>query len=241
MVPYPRALMEKSGVTLHPIGLYDLPAAIEAQPSITPASRGFRCLFEAFDDWMAGKYLSLSAEDYGCGGCGRSFFGIQNMPSAEFITFLAETEGLKESRELMERWIEYGRTYKPANGRIVIGRFREDFYDYLKTVTFFVNPDQLSVFMTGAQYFSAPEDIPPVIAPFGAGCMLMLTLFEDMDAPQAMIGGTDMAMRKNLPPDILAFTVTKPMYERLCRLGGKSFLFKPFLAGLRKARGGGSR
>jgi hypothetical protein len=71
--------------------------------------------------------------------------------------------------------------------------------------------------------------------------MLMLTLFEDMDAPQAMIGGTDMAMRKNLPPDILAFTVTRPMYERLCRLGGNSFLFKPFLAGLRKARGEGPR
>ena len=39
----------------------------------------------------------------------------------------------------------------------------------------------------------------------------------------------------------LAFTVTRPMYERLCRLGGNSFLFKPFLAGLRKAREKGSR
>jgi len=74
---------------------------------------------------MAGKYLSLSAEDYGCGGCGRAFFGLQTRPREEFITFLAETEGLKESRELMERWIEHGRTYKPANGRIVIGGLRK--------------------------------------------------------------------------------------------------------------------
>jgi hypothetical protein len=44
-------------------------------------------------------------------------------------------------------------------------------------------------------------------------------------------------MRHYLPPDILAFTVTKPMFERLCSLGERSFLHKPFLTKLRKARG----
>jgi hypothetical protein len=35
---------------------------------------------------------------------------------------------------------------------------------------------------------------------------------------------------------ILAFTVTKPMFEQLCALDERSFLFKPFLKNLRKAR-----
>lgn len=55
--------------------------------------------------------------------------------------------------------------------------------------------------------------------------------------PQAIIGATDIAMRQHLPPDILAFTVTKPMFEQLCALDTRSFLHKPFWRNLRKARG----
>jgi hypothetical protein len=45
-------------------------------------------------------------------------------------------------------------------------------------------------------------------------------------------------MRGDLPADVLAFTVTVPMYERLCGLGDDSFLGKGFLGRLRKARDG---
>ena len=37
---------------------------------------------------------------------------------------------------------------------------------------------------------------------------------------------------------MLAFTVTLPMYERLCSLGDDSYFGKGFLGRLRKARGG---
>jgi hypothetical protein len=90
--------------------------------------------------------------------------------------------------------------------------------------------------MIGAQYDSAPEDPPPVIAPFGSGCRELIP-FRDFDMPQASIGATDIAMRQHLPPDILAFTVTTPMFSRLCELDERSFLYKPFLQRLRKARG----
>ncbi len=85
-------------------------------------------------------------------------------------------------------------------------------------VTFFVNPDQLSALMTGAQYHSSPEDVEPVIAPFGSGCSMLVSLFKDLDKPQALVGSTDIAMRRHLPRNILSLTVTRPMYERLCRL-----------------------
>jgi len=90
--------------------------------------------------------------------------------------------------------------------------------------------------MVGAQYHSSPDDPPPVIAPFGAGCMELLP-FKDLSIPQAAMGATDIAMRRHLPPDILAFSVTKPMFERLCSLDERSFLYKPFLKNLKKARG----
>jgi hypothetical protein len=62
--------------------------------------------------------------------------------------------------------------------------------------------------------------------------------FRDLRIPQASIGTTDIAMRAHLPPDILAFTVTRTMFERLCGLDERSFLYKPFLDRLKKARGG---
>jgi len=57
------------------------------------------------------------------------------------------------------------------------------------------------------------------------------------DIPQASIGATDIAMHQYLPPDILAFVVTKPMFRQLCSLDERSFLYKSFLQNLKKARG----
>ncbi len=41
---------------------------------------------------------------------------------------------------------------------ILIGPLVDEQYQYLKSVTFFVNPDQLALMMLGAQYFHAPGD-----------------------------------------------------------------------------------
>jgi hypothetical protein len=118
----------------------------------------------------------------------------------------------------------------------LIGKLREDLWDYLKTITFVVNPDQLSALMTGAQYFAGPDDPTPVICPFGSGCSLFV-MFEDFDKPQAILGATDMAMRDRIGPCDNLFTVTKSMFEQLCSLDEKSFLFKPFWQRLRESRG----
>ena len=48
-------------------------------------------------------------------------------------------------------------------------------------------------------------------------------------------------MRGDLPANVLAFTVTVPMFAQLCALGDDSFLGKGFLTRLRKARGGSLR
>jgi len=118
----------------------------------------------------------------------------------------------------------------------LIGPLKESQWEYAQSVTFFVNPDQLSILAIGAQYHSAPEDPVPVIAPFGSGCMQLLP-FKNLTISQASIGTTDIAMRQQIPPDILGFTVTCKMFKQLCELDEQSFLYKDFLKRLKKARG----
>ena len=65
-------------------------------------------------------------------------------------------------------------------------------------------------------------------------------MLPDLTEPRAVIGATDIAMRACLPPDRLALTMTVPVLGRLLSLDPeRSFLAKPFLRNLRRARSGG--
>lgn len=216
------------------IGFYDAPDPGPFEPLIKPNQGD--CVFLFYKNWLKGQTLHITKEHYGCGGAGRWMCGIELRSRKDFIKFLVDEEGLKASHELMEKWINSSETYKAAHPHLFIGPLKESQWDYIKSVSFFVNPDQLSTLMIGAQYNSAPEDPTPVIAPFGSGCMELFP-FKDPEIPQAAIGATDIAMRQHLPPDTLAFTVTKPMFKRLCDLDERSFLYKPFLRRLRESRG----
>jgi hypothetical protein len=122
----------------------------------------------------------------------------------------------------------------------VIGPLRDEQYKYLKTVTFFVNPDQLSLLLLGTEYQNASVNVNLAFTAFGSGCGQLAALFGnhlDSDIPKAIIGATDIAMREHLPPNILVLTVNKSMYGQLCELDENCFLYKPFWKMLRKARG----
>lgn len=227
-------LMNRIDLTIPLIGFYDAPDPESYQPLIKPKEG--ECVFSFYKNWIEGNTLHLTKENYGCGGAGRWMFGITSRSRQDFIKFLVDDEGLKASSELMERWIDSSTPYQPTHPHILIGPLKKKQSDYLRSITFFVNPDQLSTLIIGAQYFSSPDDPPSVIAPFGSGCMQLLP-FKDLIIPQASIGATDIAMRQHLPPEILAFTATRAMFEQLCSLDERSFLYKPFLQRLRKARG----
>jgi hypothetical protein len=232
--PNPAVLLKRLDIELPLIGFYDAPDPTIFQPLVTP--KGNDCIFAFYKNWLQGETLHSTRESYGCGGAGSCLWRIQARSRKEFIKFLVDDEGLKASGKLMERYIDTAPSYRAENAHIFIGPLKEAGWPFLKAIAFLVNPDQLSALMTGAQYHSAPEDPPPVIAPFGSGCRELIP-FKDFYIPQASIGATDIAMRQHLPPDILALTVTKPMFGRLCKLDEKSFLFKPFLERLKKARG----
>lgn len=238
MIPDPSYLKNSLNLEYPLIGLYDLPDVSKFDMLIRPRPNTRQCIFQFFSDWCEGETLHLTKENHGCRGCARYFWSIEPMDHKSFISFLVDEEGLKASHELMEQWIENGKTYKSENNNILIGPLQPHDYDYIKTITFYVNPDQLSALMIGAQYFSKPDDPVPVLAPFGSGCGEILPLFKDLEAAQAIIGSTDLAMRRYLPPELMAFTVTKKMFQQLCELDTESFLNKPFLGNLKKSRGG---
>jgi hypothetical protein len=237
MQPDATHLANQIDLTLPRIGFYDAPDPAPYEPIVAPKEGRWACAYGFFQSWLDGKTVHLTKENFGCGGAGRALCGVETRPRDEFLDFLVGEEGLKASTDLMGKWIDSNPAYRQEHPHLLIGPLRPAEYGHLKTVTFFVNPDQLSALMIGAQFHASPEDPPPVIAPFGSGCMQLVTLFRDLQAAQAVIGATDLAMRVYLPPEILAFTVTKRMFERLCSLGEESFLHKPFLTKLRQARG----
>jgi hypothetical protein len=236
MQPDSSRLLERIGVTSPPVGFYDAPELAPFEPVVRVESGDSSCLFSFYENWMNGETLLLTRESFGCRGAGSCLFGVATRSPEAMVTFLVDEEGLKSSRDLMHRWIDRRGSYVPEHPNLLIGPLRPDQYGHLKTVTFYVNPDQLAALILGANYHSGPDDPAPVVAPFGSGCSQLLPLFADLAVPQAIVGATDIAMRQWLPPDALAFTVTRPMFERLCELDERSFLFKPFLQRLQRAR-----
>jgi hypothetical protein len=236
MQPDPSYLRKKIVLEQPLIGLYDAPDAEPFEPIVRPHPLGHACIFSFYKKWQKDYTLQLTSKNYGCGGASHHLFDQPTQSREDFEHFLCDTEGLKADIEIMREWINHIRPYKPNHDTLFIGPLKPDQYEYLRTVSFLVNPDQLSMLMIGAQYYSTVADPEPVIAPFGSGCMLMVSLFESLDVPQAIIGGTDMAMRQYLPPNLMSFTVTKPMFENLCRLDSRSFLEKSFISRLKASR-----
>ncbi len=246
MKPDPTQLLEIAGIKIPLIGFYDVANPKPFEPFAKPK----RCFFSAYENWLKGESICISEGTASCQGGGYWVGGITPewaVKSADpntshresFARGLNQREGFKSSNELMCQWFENLQPYMIKNGYVVIGPLKDEEYDFLKTVTFFVNPDQLSLLLLGAEYYNASINTNPAKVAFGSGCGQLAALFGDFDTdiPKAVIGATDIAMREHLPPDILALTVNKPMYKQLCKLDENSFLHKPFWKRLMKARG----
>ncbi len=231
----PGKLLKAADIKIPLIGFYDTPHKEPFAPFVKPE----QCIFSCYNGWLQGRTTVLSEENVasiGCPGAGYWSCNIASAPREQVAHYLGEVEGLKASQNLMAELLTNQGPYQRENDFIIIGPLKADQYHHLKTVTFFVNPDQLSLLLTGAEYHNASVTDPPVMAKYGSGCGQMAALFNDFDTPKAFIGATDIAMRSYLPIEILAFTVTKPMFEMLCELDENSFLGKSFWQQLKQAR-----
>ncbi len=231
--PDPQRLIDQLNLKLPILGFYDAPDPAPFAPTIQPMKGA--CFFTHYARWLKGETLHLTPTQFGCRGAGKWLCGSQAFAGENFINFLVKTEGLKDSNELMAEHVQNSRPYKIKHGNLFFGPLRPTQWEHLLTVTFFVNLDQLAALSIGAQYHGRESDPSPVLAPFGPGCHTLIN-FPNLDIPQSIIGGMDIAMRPNLPPNIGLFTVTRPMFSRLCTLDERSFLYKGFWERLCSAR-----
>ncbi len=222
-------ITDKLKIDLPLLGVYDAPHDASFDRIIEPVSHRKTCIFAYFSAWMRGHTLKITSVNYGCKGSGYWLFDKETRSRKEFVDFLVGEEGLKCSSEVMNKWLEVTPTYKSEHKCLYVGPIKNSMVEYLKSVTFFVNPDQLSALIIAANYFNNAADGNSVEIPFGSGCMQLLTLVPDNKKARAVVGASDLAMRKYLPKNLMAFTVNAKMFDQLCSIGQDSFLNKTYL------------
>ena len=178
MNPNPKELLAFANIKTPLIGFYDVPK----KEAFEPFTKAKRCFFSAYKNWLNGESICISTEDTEhratCQGGGYWVGNIlpqwvikkSNTESEALENFgkgLNQREGFKSSDEIMCQWIENLKPYSIENKYVVIGPLKEDQYKYLKTITFYVNPDQLSFLIHGAEYNNASSQENPVMTAFG--------------------------------------------------------------------------
>jgi hypothetical protein len=145
-----------------------------------------------------------------------------------------KAEGLKASADLALAAIQSGTTPTPSFDTVLVGPLRVDQWPAVRSVTFLVDPDRLAAVMTLAAYWS-PDDV--VAAPFGSGCSFLWKSLGPGEGPLAIIGGTDVAMRRFLPTAILTLTVAPSHFAKMLTAPEDSFLDREWWNELMDTRG----
>lgn len=229
--PHPTAhaverLMKKLRLTTPLLAVYDATPSDAFAPVFEP--EGDECCFSYYDRWLAGETLALKKSGAGCKGAHRALGIEQGTPPfmAHFLTDgegAPKGEGLRATAEIAQAFIDRGRPPVPASGGILVGPLRLDQWDRVRSVTFLVDPDRLAALTTLAGYWSANN---VVAAPFGSACSFFWKSFNEQEGVLAIIGGTDVAMRRHLPTAIMTLTVEPGHFARILTVPDGSFLDK---------------
>jgi Uncharacterised ArCR, COG2043 len=219
------------------IGVYDAPPSEAFAPLVD--AEGTSCCFAHYQHWLDGQTLVLRPGGAGCKGVYRAV-GLEKTFPPFMAHFLSDGvgapkgEGLKATAELAQAYLDRARPLDVTSGSVLIGPLRLDQWDALRSVTFLVDPDRLAAVMTLAGYWSAAD---VVSAPFGSGCAFLWRELNDTGEDRAVLGGTDVAMRRHLPPATLTLSVTPARFEQMVSFPDESFLGREWWNDLMDSRG----
>ncbi len=228
------------------VALYDCPPGPGFEPMLQASGRA--CCFAYYGRWQEEKTLVVSrgGDDFarpshGCPGLHRAL-GLSDAYPPWMAHFLTDGEngapmgeGLKAAPELAAEFLARSRPMTPAGDHLLLGPLRAEAWEAVRAVTFFADPDRLSALMTLAAYWTADPD--EIAAPFSSGCGLLWRDLVDQGRDRAVLGCTDIAMRRHLPPDLLCLTVTPARFLRMIDFPPGCFLEKEWWRDLMKARG----
>ena len=216
------------------IALYDTDPSEAFEPMVEAGGRA--CCFAYYQRWLKGETLVVKRavdEDFmnpqhGCPGL-QKHFGFDKTYPPWMANFLTDGkngapmgEGLKASPDLAQEFLDHIRFPEPDGDYILMGPLKLSHWDKVKTVTFFADPDRFSALMSLAAFWSSdPEE---VAAPFSSGCGMTWEVFNSHEKDRAVIGCTDIAMRKYIPPEIMCLSVSPRRFERMVDFPDEAFL-----------------
>jgi hypothetical protein len=227
------------------VALYDAAPGKGFEPLVE--AQGRACCFAYYGRWSAGTTVIVRRADdtfesphHGCPGMQRALGLSSSYPPwmANFLTDGANGapmgEGLKATPALAQEFIDGAAAPSPRGDTMLMGPLRLACWGDVRTVTLFADPDRLSALLTLAAYWSGPND--HTRAPFSSGCGLMWRELINQGEDRAILGCTDIAMRRHLPPEILSLTVSPARFERMLTYPDSAFLNREWWHELLKAR-----
>jgi hypothetical protein len=231
-------LMKKLRLTTPLLAVYDAKVSEAFAPVFEPDAE--ECCFSYYDRWLAGETLVVNKGGPGCKGAHRAL-GIEQGAAPAFMAhFLTDGvgapkgEGLRATPEIAQAYLDRGRPPAPESGSVLLGPLRVREWDRVRSVTFLVDPDRLAAITTLAGYWSA-ENV--VAAPFGSACSFFWKSFNELEGVQAVIGGTDVAMRRHLPTAVMTLTVAPAHFAKMLTVPDGSFLDRDWWNDLMDVRG----
>jgi Uncharacterised ArCR, COG2043 len=219
-------LKDRLRLTAPLIAVYDAPPSDAFAPLVEAA--GTSCCFAYYQRWLDGETLVLRKGGEGCQGASRALGLERHYPDymAHFLTDgvgAPKGEGLRATPAIAQAYLDRAQPPDVRSETALIGPLRLDQWAAVQSVTFLVDPDRLSAVMTLAGYWSA-EDV--VAAPFGSGCSFLWRSLGTSGEDRAIIGATDIAMRRYLPPHIMTLTVRPAHFARMLTAPEASFLYR---------------
>ena len=226
------------------IAVYDSPGSAAFEPMVK--AKGRACCSAYYERWLKGETVVFEKGDsrfedpqHGCHG-GHIAFGLsKNYPPfmAHFLTDgegAPMGEGLKASPELAQEFIDRAKAPAISSDAVLIGPLRLEQWEKVKTVTFLADPDRLAALMTLAAYWSSDPEL--IYAPFSSGCGLLWRELAAQQRIRAIIGCTDIAMRKYIPANMLCLTVLPEHFEQMARFPEEAFLNRSWWNALMDSR-----
>jgi len=231
-------LTKKLRLTTPLLAVYDAEVSETFAPVFEPDRE--ECCFASYDRWLAGETLVLRTGGSGCKGAYRAL-GIERAAPPPFMAHMLtdgvgapKGEGLRASADIAQAYLDRSRPPAPASGSVLVGPLKLKAWDQVRSVTFLVDPDRLAALTTLAGYWST-ENV--VAAPFGSACSFFWKAFNEIEGAQAIIGGTDVAMRRHLPTAIMTLTVSPAHFARMLTVPDDSFLDREWWNDLMDVRG----
>lgn len=198
----------------------------------------FGCIYRTIPKILAGETFVFARGSCSCAGFDHNTGLRDDMPQTPggFGLFL--------SRGSDQQWTPPGEKFKcdPETAEAMFRCLPKDVMDGFDALKFeayregmkpdivvaFCNPDQLSALIVLHGYDKAEYDRVIVTTASGCASMVRIPLNElKREKPRAVITGTDLAARKFVNEDELAFAVTGPEFDRMLEVTEECFFHSP--------------